>query len=210
VDAPRIQQQSEARLRGWGLKVNVHLPPPEPRAPRTAGEVAARGAVLAALAEAGEGAPPGFVLRWTSLHGLDGALTPAERALLAAPGMTGLQRDGLRWGAEAAWTLGWALGRAPRLDWESWAGTATPPWPSLRSPGGVDAARAGAALRPLEALLEEADLAFRLHWAVVDALVLGEPFPEERFHPDRVVERRRALEWVLSPGVAWDAVDLGV
>jgi hypothetical protein len=210
VDGEALQRQSEGRLAGWGLKVNPHLPPPGARTARPAAEVAARGAVLAALAEVGEGAPPGFVLRWTSLQGLDGALTAGERALLSAPGLAPVERDGLRWGAEAAWALAWALGRAPVLDAEAWAGTPGPPWPSPRSPGRALEALAGAALRPLEELLREADLAFRLHWAVVDAAVLGEPFPAERFHPDRVVERRRALEWVLSPGVAWDAVDLGV
>jgi len=210
MDAPRIQQASEALLRGWGLKVNPHLPPPGPRVPRAAAEVAARGAALAALAEVGEGAPPGFVLRWMALQGMEGALAPAERALLAAPGISPLQRDGLRWGVEAAWALAWALGRAPALDWEAWAGRPVPPWPSPRAAGQAWAGPDGVALRPTEALAEAADLAFRLHWAVVDALVLGEPFPEARFHPDRVVERRRALEWVLSPGVAWDGVDLGV
>ena len=210
MDAEALQRDSERCLALWGLKVNPHLPPPGPRTARPAAEVAARGAVLAALAEVGEGAPPGFVLRWTSLQGLEGALTPGERALLAGPGLAPVERDGLRWGAEGAWALAWALGRAEVLDPEAWAGTASPPWPSPKGAGRTTGALAGDVLRPVEALLREADLAFRLHWAVVDAAVLGEPFPVNRFHPDRVVERRRALEWVLSPGVAWDDVDLGV
>ena len=204
-----MQRDSEARLRAWGLKVNPHLPPPVRRVARGAGEVAARGAVLAALAEVGEGAPPGFVLRWTSLHKLDGALTPGERALLSGKGPSPLERDGLRWGVEGAWALAWALGRAAALDWEGWAGRPVPPWPSPRRADRGEA-REAPSLRPPGELLAEADLAFRLHWAVVDAAVLGVPFPAERFQPDRVVERRRALEWVLSPGAAWDRVDLGV
>jgi hypothetical protein len=210
MDGPDLQAQTESRLRAWGLKVNPHLPPPAWSGARDAVEVGRRAAVLSALAEAGEGAPPGLVQRWMSLQGLEEALTPRERALLAAPGLTPLQRDDLRWGQEAAWALAWALGRAPGFAWDGWAGEASPPWPGPRRAGRVEEALEGAVLLPPEQLLAEGDLAFRLHWAAVDAGMLGEPFPVERFHPDAVLERRRALAWVLSPGTAWDALDLGV
>ncbi|MEN9799171.1 MAG: hypothetical protein RL653_2867 [Pseudomonadota bacterium] len=210
MDLPAVQAQSESRLGAWGLKVNPHLPPQAWKGTRDAAEVGRRAVVLAALAEVGEGAPPGLVQRWTSLQGLEDALTPRERALLAAPGLTPLQRDDFRWGQEAAWALAWAIGRAPGFAWDGWAGEVQPPWPGPRRAGRVDEALAGVALLPAEQLLAEGDLALRLHWAAVDAAMLGEPFPVERFHPDAVLERRRALTWVLSPGTAWDAVDLGV
>jgi hypothetical protein len=210
MDVLALQSHTESRLRAWGLKVNPHLPPPAWSGARDAAEVGRRAAVLAALAEVGEGAPPGLVQRWTSLQGLEDALTPRERVLVASAGLTPLQRDDLRWGQEAAWALAWALGRAPAFAWDGWAGEVLPPWPGPRRAGQVEDALGGVALLPAEQLLAESDLAFRLHWAAVDAAMLGDPFPVERFHPDAVLERRRALAWVLSPGTAWDALDLGV
>ena len=208
MQGPR--ERSVAQLRAWGLKVNAHLPAPEWAGTRTADEVGRRAATLCALAELGDGAPPGLVMRWTSLQGLEAALTPRERQLLSAPALTPLQRDGFAWGREAAWALAWALGRAPGFAWEGWAAEAEPPWPGPRRAGRVEAVLAAAQLQPLAALSAEADLALLLHWAAVDAAMLGEPFPAERFHPDVVLERRRALCWVLSPGTDWDALDLGV
>ena len=210
MDVEAVKAGTEARLRAWGRKVNPHLPAPSWSGVRSAAEVGKRAAALLALAELGEGAPPGLVMRWTSLQGLEASLTPREQGLLAAPGLTALQRDDLRWGQEAAWALSWALGRAPSFAWDGWAGEVVPPWPGPKRAGRVDDALGGVQLLPADALWAEADLAFRLHWAAVDAAMLGEPFSAERFHPDAVLERRRALCWLLSPGTDWDALDLGV
>ena len=68
---------------------------------------------------------------------------------------------------------------------------------------------AAARLRSRKELLDQADLIYRLHWACVDARVMGLPAPwglEEGV----VMERHRALFWLAGcDGMCpWDEVDL--
>lgn len=208
----QIKTDSEARLRAFGVKVNENLPPLEQPTLRPAGEVVARAAVMNALCEVGEGAPQALVKRWVEQNRLEAALTDEERALLERKTpLPVLERDGLIWRSESVWALSWALRRVEVLDWETFAPKerrhlwpdlrrGEPALPYLQTPG----------LRSLRELVREADLAFRLHWAAVDASYLGEEFPAERFHPDLIQERRHALQWVLNAGVSWAETDLSV
>ena len=66
-----------------------------------------------------------------------------------------------------------------------------------------------ARLRPRKELLEQADLIYRLHWACVDARVMGMPAPQG-LEEGVVMERHRALFWLAGCDnmCPWDDVDL--
>ncbi len=60
--------------------------------------------------------------------------------------------------------------------------------------------------RPLEQIVMACDLAYFLHWAIRQAELSGKQ-PPANLKPYVIVERRRALEWLLSKE-AWDEVPL--
>ena len=68
---------------------------------------------------------------------------------------------------------------------------------------------AAAKLRPRAELLDQADLIYRLHWACVDARVMGLPAPQE-LEEGVVMERHRALFWLAGCDkmCPWDDIDL--
>ena len=73
----------------------------------------------------------------------------------------------------------------------------------------MEALLAAAKLRPRKELLEQADLIYRLHWACVDARVMGMPAPQG-LEDGVVMERHRALFWLAGCDemCPWDDVDL--
>lgn len=54
-----------------------------------------------------------------------------------------------------------------------------------------------AQMRPLSAILDQADLIYRYHWAVVDARVTGRAAPAG-LDGGIVLERHRALNWLIG------------
>lgn len=78
--------------------------------------------------------------------------------------------------------------------------------PDIRSAASTRTFQIGLKLRSETELLEKADLAYCLHWAIRDAELNGNPTPGSV--PARVVvERRRALEWMLGEE-SWDDASL--
>ncbi len=65
---------------------------------------------------------------------------------------------------------------------------------------------AGAKLRTATTILDEADLIYRIHWAVVDARLRRSPFPMA-VEAGVVYERHYALNWLIGyQGQEWDDV----
>jgi hypothetical protein len=56
---------------------------------------------------------------------------------------------------------------------------------------------AEAKLRPFAQVLDQADLIYRYHWAVVDARIKNKPSPAG-LEPGVVQERHHALNWLLG------------
>lgn len=156
------------------------------------GQVAMAGAPLEDLREYYGGVPG-----WDHL-------TLAERVVVEAAEPTDEQVIESSWALEAVNVLAWAIGVTPGL-----------PWPNSLCDlhGTIDAVRFAApheelAAKPLVEVLDQADLHYRLHWACRQCVqVEGKPPPGD-VDPSVVLERRRALEWLISDQCGWDDVDL--
>ena len=61
-------------------------------------------------------------------------------------------------------------------------------------------------LRPRDELFRTLDLYYRLHWWTENARLTGKDTGVVR--NDIIMERRKALEWILDPGCDWDNVEL--
>ena len=214
ADAESTQRKarSESILGGKGIPINPHLPPIASAARttlRAPEEVARRLTVLAVVAAKSEtdawDLPAEEILRD---RGLWDDVTPAERAYLAMEEEPDEEaRAQFTWRYEAAWVFLWALGYledddlgdpteicdVPRL---SQIVVETPP----------DQFIGGARLRPIDRILDQADLAYRYNWAAVDARINNRAMPGG-IHPGITYERQYAFNWLTrAMDQDWDDV----
>ncbi|HYE63912.1 MAG TPA: DUF4272 domain-containing protein [Phycisphaerales bacterium] len=105
------------------------------------------------------------------------------------------------WTIEAIAALLWAGGLLKKLDWPT-----TPADPAALEPL-IEAAIGGEKLhlRSTSDLLDQADLYYRLLWAVVQKQVDG---PASPINGSIVYERARAFGWLTQPEVEWERVDM--
>jgi len=134
------------------------------------------------------------------------SLTPDEQAWMQndTPDNRAMAKFG--WRYECVPVLLWALGIEATLavpqticdvpeitrtvlgtDWDAVEDQLT-----VRSPGEV---------------LDQADLYYRIHWAIVDSRVGSTPEVVGVEHR-AIVERRHALEWLIDPATSWDDISL--
>lgn len=208
-EASQRKARSEAILKSEGLPINPGLPViglDEGAGPRPLEEICYRALSLLPVAGRGCGLEPDDEAAMIENHDLRRHFTPAERAYIADPEPAEQARVQFCWRFESAWVLLWALGYVEE-------GLA-PPRAVCDVQRAYDTAfsRPGAAFvkeaRPLpfSDVLDQADLAYRTHWAVRQLWLTGEGLPEG-VNPSIVYERHYALTWLTEGGVAWDEVE---
>lgn len=113
------------------------------------------------------------------------------------------------WRMEAFAVLAWALGMLPELGLprEQFQGDLEEFFPDIR-PSAYQKFAARAQKRPDGEILDEADLIYRIRWAVVEASIHGEPAPAG-IDSDVAMERHTALNWLIGyGGEDWDNISL--
>lgn len=208
-DPARIKAQSEQTITAAGGRVNPWLPPLDVGQPRSVDEVVGRALVMNALVNVYFNAPIPVIRQWIEANGVEPHLTPRERALLAKTNAELGQQEklDLSWSMEALWALLWAGSLADDLAWDRRLPNhmaSLLPNLKLNEDGSTLGRRMR--LRPHAELLAMLDLYYRLHWYAEDGRLNGYPTPG--VDGSVVMERRKALEWVLDPETGWDEVDL--
>lgn len=135
------------------------------------------------------------------LYELGHALSPSERAFVAAPDRP--TAEPLAWRLEAVRVFAWALGWLPD------APPSTAPWEPGPSEaellGALHEGKAGEVLLSAEQLTDALDYVYCARWIVVDARLKGQT--PAGLHPGVLLEQHRALGWLVD-SIAWDDVDL--
>jgi hypothetical protein len=202
------KETTEGFLRSRGVRVNPHLPfteSPEELSLATPQQVARRACIISGLISRAFGAPRDLVLRYFESGGLLEHATASEIALIRAPSLEQKQVERLKIQVEGLWELAWVLCLIPSIDHFQYCGHQLITLvPKLDEPvsGFVERAQ----MRPLEDLLAEADMLYRLHWAVREASLRQQSIPNGlRFYVTD--ERLRAINWVLLSDVSWEDTD---
>lgn len=207
MDSGARKQRSITILQSHQVPSIAHLPPIEAisgAAIRPGPEIAHRAmclSIVAELALCGRGTGAASRMR---LWAIEDKLTPAEAAFLASDPPSEHDRIRMTWRYEALVPLMWAIGLIAELPFPSDTFDPGPMIDFWRTVG-KDYWR-GAEARPAAEILDEADLIHRLHWAVREAEISGDP-PPGRLVPGVVTERHHALSWLVGHGgQPWDEV----
>jgi len=199
---------SERVLRAGGIPLNLKLPP-IPDSSQTTGrthrEVVVRTLAILVTAVKGEGLPQETVNALIADFGIQDGLSPKEAAFIALPNPRTADKVQFAWRYEAAWVMLWALSSVDDLP---------PPKEIVDVRAIAEIVRgenvgtllAKTSLRPMEEILDQADLIYRYRWALVDA-GMNDRDPPAGLDPGVALERHRALNWLIGYlGQQWDDV----
>ncbi len=165
------KETTESYLRSRGVPINPHLPfteSSEELSVATPEQVAWRVCVLSGLVARACGAPRDLVVGFFEADRLFEHASDAEAELVRAESLTPEQTARFQWQVEGLWELAWVLSLIPRPDHFKTCGdelVTLVPKPRERVGAFVERAQ----MRPLDELLAEADMLYRLHWAVREA-----------------------------------------
>ncbi len=150
-----------------------------------------------------------FVAPILAGYGAEAYFSPAEKKYLDNPDSTEKEQIQFAWQYENLWVMEWALGLTDDLFWPDRICDVPGSVRLMKRCSDMESLLAAAKLRPRKELLEQADLIYRLHWACVDARVMGMPAPQ-KLEAGVVMERHHSLFWLAGCDnmCPWDEVDL--
>jgi hypothetical protein len=200
-----IRQSSIVVATALGYPVNPHLPLLDASAVvRSVSEIVGRIFAMHSVAAAAYGFDRRRALSWLRRESCDELLTSAEIDFLES-GMGDRQVFANQ--VEGLFALTWAVSIIRSLDFSiPCPNEFVFHLPNLKAEQDGEDFRIKAKLRPPEEDVAATDLAYCLHWAIRDAQLRGTKIPG-KVEPYVIVERRQALEWLLTDE-SWDDITL--
>jgi hypothetical protein len=209
VDPQAVKERSMAEVRRLGGKTLDGLPIIEMTTARSGEALAARALVLNALVGYAYDAPASLIREWIVANGLTQSLSAAETALLRkeTEELAEQERIDLSWSPEAICALMWAGGLLDGLPLgEEIPMEAFAPLPKVGQGESGQRFAGRVRLRPYAELYAMRDFYYRAHWFARDGGLNG--YDTGVFVSGIIVERRKALEWLLDDTTDWDELDL--
>ncbi len=200
--------RSESVLKEKNVPINSHLPYIEDSKAahiRTTEEVALRAMALLVVAVKAEGLEQDIVNYLITTYDLSKAFSANEKVFIEDLNPSQHDKTQFIWRYEAAWVLLWSLGFVPELD---------SPTHMCDVGASVEVLQQrtreqflnDSTLRTASEILDQNDLIYRYHWAVVDARIKGLKTPGG-VDSSVVLERHYALNWLVGyMGQEWDDV----
>jgi hypothetical protein len=206
----QIKRKSEEMIKKYGANINPNLPFVEYQGLRNSDVVINRVTIMAGMVYIAHHAPPTLIKDWIRGQDLYRYVTNFEKGLLEKneTKVTSKEILILKWYVESLWALVWVLGINNSFQVDEPVGdTLIQMVPDVRKKQDYSALEAKTLMRsPLE-IYEHVDLYYRLHWHLVDARLKG--ISQSELDEGTIMERRKALEWVVNPESEWDEIDLG-
>ncbi|WP_099221824.1 DUF4272 domain-containing protein [Listeria costaricensis] len=145
-----------------------------------------------------------FFLDLLDQWGLQSELTQKEQQIFSGKAEKQAILD-MVWKYEAYWVLIWALGFVSQLDVPVATCDCDVAIQTVSQFADLDALIEQAEPRTTAEILDEADLIFRYDWACVEARLKNQP-AAGKLDSSVVLERHRALNWLIGYGEDWDHV----
>jgi hypothetical protein len=207
-EAIERKERSVKRLQLEGGPMIAHLPVIEDSTQakaRTKEEIAHRAIAVCITAVKGEGLDQAAVDELVKKFGAGKFFSPKEAAFIKDPKPSQKDRNQYSWRYESLWVLLWSLGYVDQLDRPAGQCDVAKAVSFLRDRDSAQFVK-DAKLRPLSEILDQADLAYRYHWAVVDARLKKQEAPGS-LDGGVVLERHYVLNWLIGyMGQDWDEI----
>jgi len=210
IDPEAVKRDSEAIIRRAGGDICDWLPFLDRDAkPRELDAVVRRALILNAMLQIYFKAPVAVIKDWITRNGLADDLSESEREILDKEDedLTEQQRINLCWYIEALWTLVWAGQLIDDLPFDEGVGNVLASLcPALQRNEDGSSFFKKMRLRSRDDLFRMLDLYYRLHWWTRNSQLTGKDTGVVRL--DIIMERRKALEWVMDAACDWDNVEM--
>lgn len=199
VASENRKARSEDLLNKFKVPVNASLPYIEGESEalvRSKEEVAKRAMALLVVAVKAEGLEQEIVEQLVEDYGLQHVLSPNEVKFITEKSPSQHDKTQFIWRYEAAWVLLWVLDYVDELSYPD-SICDVPAAVTFFQQRTKEQFISDAKLRSISEILDEADLIYRYHWAVVDARIKGRPTPSE-IDSSVVLERHYTLNWLIG------------
>ena len=207
-EAVERKLRSTQRLKVEGVPVMERLPVIEDSSEakrRTTEEIAHRAIAVVLAALKGEGMAQGELDLLVKRYGAEDFFSPEEAKFIKDPHPSEQDRINFSWRYECVWVLLWSLGYVDSLAKPEGI-CDVPKLASIFKDRDTAQLIKDAKLRPLNEILDQADLIYRYHWATTDARIKGQPAPAN-LEAGVVQERHYALNWLIGyMDEDWDEV----
>jgi hypothetical protein len=205
METDKLRSRSTAVLQELGIGAPSVLPVLEEDLQlRSRKSILDRLLILHTVAASAYGFSRARSLSWLESEGLRGGLSTKEARFLIEG--SGPARE-LQTQVEAMWALAWVLRIVTDIDFtKPCSSTFVTLLPNLKEGESAARLRASSDLRALSEVVQQADLAYCLHWALVEAR-MKKPLRRLPVEAGVVVPRRQALDWSLT-SFDWDEVPL--
>jgi hypothetical protein len=206
VDTGDVRRESQRTITSLGGALCDWLPRLDRTHPRDTLECARRALVMNAMIQIHFGAPTLIVKTWIEANALADSLSKRERTILATSDdeLTDQDLADLFWYIEALWAFVWVGGLIDDLPIDRPVGSELASlMPDLRVGEAADGFLLKFAQRPAAEIYQQLDLYYLAHWYARDGqLNKRDTTP---FSLDIIMERRKALEWVMDSTITdWD------
>jgi hypothetical protein len=199
----QMRRRSMEIAEALGYRTLEHLPlREEVTFQRTVAEVTDRYLALLLVVDVSYGLDRAPASAWLDRESLWESLTDREKKFV-------VESEGephrVQWLIEAAWALAWALGLVKTLDFTEYCSRDFYKlWPDFKAGESSASIRKQCRLRSQDELLKVCDLAYCLHWSIVEERINGRDDPG-KMPGELVTQRRRAIEWIMDEEI-WDEV----
>ena len=200
--------KTEAFLKARGVPVNEWLPRVENEDEvrlRDAEDVAIRAMILYGLAAAGHGEDRARIRASFGKTGIWDHVSPNERSVFLADEMTESQQTDSTWRVEALWALLWSLGLVGEMPYPTDICDMETLHSVMDEASDLELFLSGVELRSKAEILDQMDMIYRIHWAVVDARI-NDREPPDGLDPGVVYERHYAMNWLVWYADEWDDI----
>ena len=203
-----VAAASEALILSRGGEVLSSLPYLDRSGIRPQSDLVGRALALNAIVDLNFKVPAAVVREWIVTNNVHGYLTDHEASLLnrETECISEQEKADLAWSLDALWALMWAGNLVDYMDFS----TPIPDsmydlCPHIREGDGPQKFANRMKIRSFDEIYRSLDLYYRLHWYAFQNQLRDE---FGVFDLSRFIERRKALEWLVSPDSTWDSISL--